>query len=79
MKKGIHPDYHEISIQFTDGSKAKTRSTWGKTGDVMILDIDTKTHPAWTGNHKLSDSAGRLSKFNARFGNFGIDKKSQTQ
>lgn len=74
MKKDIHPDYHEITIQFTDGSKSKTRSTWGKPGDVMILDIDPKTHPAWTGQHRLMDTGGRLSKFNAKFANISIKK-----
>ena len=35
MKKDIHPDYHEITLVMTDGSERKTRSTWGKEGDVM--------------------------------------------
>ena len=46
MKKDIHPDYHEITIQMTDGSTFTTRSTWGSAGDTMKLDIDPKTHPA---------------------------------
>ena len=29
MKKGIHPDYHEIEVVMTDGSTFKTNSTWG--------------------------------------------------
>jgi large subunit ribosomal protein L31 len=72
MKKGIHPDYHNITIQFTDGTKAQTKSTWGKEGDVMILDIDVKTHPVWTGSHKVVDTAGRASKFNAKFKNINL-------
>ena len=48
MKKDIHPDYHEITIEMTDGSKYKTRSTLGKEGHHLKLDIDPKTHPAWT-------------------------------
>ena len=72
MKKGIHPDYHNITIQFTDGSKAQTKSTWGKEGDTMILDIDTKTHPVWTGSHKIVDTQGRASKFNAKFKNINL-------
>ena len=50
MKKDIHPDYHEITIEMTDGSKYKTRSTLGKEGHHLKLDIDPKTHPAWTGH-----------------------------
>mgnify|MGYP003318645186 CR=1 FL=1 len=56
MKKEIHPDYHEITIVMTDGSEFKTRSTWGQEGDVMKLEIDPKSHPAWTGEHRLVDS-----------------------
>ena len=37
MKKDTHPDYHEITIVMTDGSERKTRSTWGKPGDVLSL------------------------------------------
>ena len=52
MKKDIHPDYHEITVQMTDGSSFTTQSTWGKPGDLMKLDIDPKSHPAWTGVHR---------------------------
>ena len=72
MQKDIHPDYHEITVQMTDGTTFTTRSTWGKEGDVMKLDIDPKSHPAWTGVHRLLDSGGQLAKFNKRFSNFGI-------
>lgn len=70
MKKGIHPNYHEITVEMTDGETYKTRSTWGKPGDVLKLEIDPKTHPAWTGVHRLIDSGGQLAKFNKRFENF---------
>lgn len=70
MKKGIHPDYHEITVEMTDGETYKLRSTWGKPGDVLKLEIDPKTHPAWTGVHRLVDSAGQLAKFKKRFENF---------
>lgn len=72
MQKDIHPEYHEITVQMTDGSTFTTRSTWGKKGDVMKLDIDPKSHPAWTGVHRLLDSGGQLAKFNKRFATFGI-------
>jgi large subunit ribosomal protein L31 len=61
----------------TDGTKFKTMSTWGKKGDVLNLDIDPKTHPAWSdGARKLVDSQGQISKFSKRFQNY---KKSQTK
>ena len=56
MKKDIHPDYHEITYVMTDGTEMKTRSTWGKAGDRMNLEIDPKSHPAWTGVHRMVDT-----------------------
>ena len=73
MKKDIHPDYHEITVVMTDGTEFKTRSTWGKEGDVLKLDIDPKSHPAWTGGGiKLVDSGGQVAKFQKRFKDFGL-------
>ena len=72
MKKEIHPDYHEISVVMTDGTTYKTRSTYGEPGDTLKLDVDIKTHPAWTGVHRLLDSGGQLAKFNKRFKDLGI-------
>ncbi len=74
MKEKIHPDYHEITVVMTDGTSFKTRSTWGKLGDTMRLDIDSKSHPAWTGIFRLNDSGGQLAKFNKRFKGLGIKK-----
>ena len=72
MKKDIHPEYHDITVVMTDGTEFTTRSTWGKAGDVMKLDIDPKSHPAWTGVHRLVDSGGQLARFNRRFQDFGL-------
>ena len=69
MKKDILPKYHKINVVMTDGSKFETRSTWGKEGDILHLDIDPKSHPAWTGGQQqLVDRGGRVSKFNQKFG-----------
>ncbi len=73
MKKGIHPDYHEINIVMTDGTKYKTRSTWGKEGDTLKLEVDPHTHPAWTGVHRLMNTGGQLSKFQSRFKGLKIE------
>jgi len=75
MKKGIHPEYHEINVVMTDGSNFKTRSTWGKAGDTLRLDIDPKSHPAWTGVHRLIDSGGQLAKFQKRFQGLGLKNR----
>ena len=45
MKKDAHPEYHFITVQLTDGSSFRTRSTWGKEGDTMTLDIDPGVRP----------------------------------
>ena len=76
MKTDIHPDYHTIKVVMTDGTEYITRSTWGNEGDTLNLDIDPRTHPAWTGgSQQLMDRGGRLSRFNSRFGNLGLGAK----
>jgi large subunit ribosomal protein L31 len=72
MRNNIHPDYHEITVVMTDGTKFKTRSTWGKKDDELRLDVDSKSHPAWTGVHRLIDTGGQLAKFKNRFQDFGL-------
>lgn len=74
MKKDIHPDYHDITVVLTDGTEFKTRSTYGGAGDTLRLDIDPKTHPAWTGVHRLVDTGGQLAKFKKRFQGLGLEK-----
>ena len=73
MKAEIHPDYHMIKVVMTDGTEYETFSTWGSEGQTMNLEIDPKSHPAWTGgNQQLMDRGGRVSKFNKRFSGLGI-------
>ena len=71
MKQGIHPDYHMINVVMTDGTKYQTRSTWGKEGDTLTLDVDSKTHPAWTGGVSMRKT-GQLEKFENKFKNFAV-------
>ena len=73
MKANIHPDSHKIFIQMSDGSKYESRSTWGKEGDTLILDVDPKTHPAWVGGANLRKT-GQMEKFQNKFGSFGAAK-----
>lgn len=72
MKKDIHPDYHTIKVVMTDGTEYLTRSTWGKQGDVMKLDVDSASHPAWTGGPQRLVEGGQLDRFNKKFGELGI-------
>ena len=75
MKKKIHPDYHEINVSMTDGSTFKTRSTWGKKEETLKLEIDPKSHSAWTGGKQKILDKGRVSKFNKKFQNFKSETK----
>jgi large subunit ribosomal protein L31 len=76
MKKDIHPDYHDITVVMTDGTSYTTRSTYGKPGDTLRLEIDSKSHPAWTGGQqRLNDQGGQLARFNKRFSGMKINKK----
>tara|TARA_Y100000590_G_scaffold421037_1_gene524311 strand:- start:52 stop:279 length:228 start_codon:yes stop_codon:yes gene_type:complete len=69
MKKKIHPSYHKIKVVMTDGSSFETKSTWGKEGDTLKLDIDPISHSAWTGGSQKILDKGRVSKYNKRFSN----------
>ena len=76
MKSGTHPDYHMINVEMTDGTTFQVRSTWGKEGDTLHLDIDPKVHPAWTGgNTRLLQEGGQVARFNKRFGGLTLGKK----
>ena len=79
MKSGIHPDYHPVVFQ--DASTGKTfltRSTatssktieWedGNSYPLLIVDVTADSHPFWTGTQRLVDTAGRVEKFNRRYG-----------
>jgi large subunit ribosomal protein L31 len=73
MKKGIHPEYHGINVKMTDGTVIQMKSTWGKEGDTMSLDIDPTSHPAWTGGGtRLLDTGGRVSKFKNKYAGLGF-------
>jgi large subunit ribosomal protein L31 len=73
-KPNIHPDYHEINIIMTDGTEYKTNSCMGNAGDTLRLDIDPKSHPAWTGVQRMVDTGGQVAKFNKKFAGIGVRK-----
>lgn len=73
MKDGIHPDYHIIDVKMTDGTVVQMKSTWGKEGDQMSLDIDPLSHPAWIGGaSRLLDTGGRVTKFKNKYAGLGF-------
>lgn len=73
MKSGIHPEYHMIDVRMTDGTVVQMKTTWGKEGDTMNLEIDPLSHPAWTGGtQRLMDTGGRVSKFKSKYAGLGF-------
>ncbi len=73
MKQDTHPDYHVITVKMTDGTEIQMKSTWGKEGDTLALDIDPTVHPAWTGaGARLLDTGGRVSKFKKKYEGLGF-------
>ena len=74
MKKNIHPKYHNITVEMTDGSQFQTKSTWGSEGETLKLEIDPKSHSAWTGGKQKILDKGRVSKYNKKFSNLRSKK-----
>ena len=73
MKKDIHPAYHIVDVKMTDGTVVQMKTTWGKEGDTLSLEIDPSSHPAWTGGGtKLLDTGGRVSKFKNKYAGLGF-------
>ncbi len=72
MKEKIHPQYNTIKMIMTDGTEHNIRSTMGKDGDVLRLDIDPLNHPAWTGGTAKVMEKGRLAKFGNKYAGLGV-------
>ncbi len=64
MKKDLHPEYHEIEVTCACGNSFKTGSTLPE----MKVEICSACHPFFTGKQKLIDSAGRVERFQKRYG-----------
>ena len=63
MKKGIHPEYHEVQVVCACGNSFTTRST----KKDLRMEICSECHPFFTGKQKLIDSAGRVERFQKRY------------
>lgn len=68
MKKGIHPDYNEITVVMSDGSEIKTRSTMQVKDGIYKSEVDSKNHPFYNKDQKLQKKADRIDRFNKRYG-----------
>ncbi len=64
MREGIHPEYKTATISCACGTTYETRSTRGS----FMVEICAACHPFYTGKQKLMDTAGRVDRFNRRYG-----------
>lgn len=67
MKTGIHPDYKDLSVTCSCGNTFTTKSTMAK--DSFHVEVCSECHPFYTGKQKIVDSAGRVDKFQQKYGN----------
>ncbi|MFB3091128.1 MAG: 50S ribosomal protein L31 [Gammaproteobacteria bacterium] len=65
MKIDIHPAYEEIEVKCSCGNTFKTKSTLS---GELHLDVCSQCHPFYTGKQKMLDTAGRVDKFNKKYG-----------
>ncbi len=66
MKKDLHPDYKMITVRLADGTEFQTRSTMNR--EEYASEVDSTNHPFYTGRRQFVDTAGRVEKFNRRYG-----------
>ena len=66
MKKEIHPEYNLINVRLADGTTVEMRSTMK--AEEYVSDVDSTNHPFYTGRRQYVDTAGRVEKFNRRYG-----------
>lgn len=65
MKANIHPAYQEINVKCSCGNTFKTKSVLAQ---ELRLDVCSECHPFYTGKQKIVDTAGRVDKFNRKYG-----------
>ena len=64
MKEGIHPRYDKATIVCACGNNIETRSTV----PTIHVEICSACHPFFTGKQKLVDTAGRVERFQRKYG-----------
>ena len=77
MKKDLHPEYDEVTIKLADGTEFVTRSTMEK--DTHESEVDSTNHPFYTGRRQFVDTAGRVEKFNRRYGLDDEDEEEESE
>jgi len=71
MKKDIHPEYKKAKIICICGNIIETRSTQ----EEIHVEICSKCHPFFTGKQKLVDTAGRVERFQRKYGDYRKKQK----
>lgn len=64
MKTGIHPNYDDVTVNCACGASWTTRSTKKE----LHVEICSSCHPFFTGKQKLVDTAGRVERFQKKYG-----------
>ena len=64
MKEGVHPQYFKVMVSCACGNQFETRSTKSE----IRLEICSACHPFFTGKQKLVDTAGRIERFQKKYG-----------
>lgn len=89
MKADIHPKNYRLVIfhdnssgeRFLVGSTIKTSATekWSDGNDYPIayVDVSSASHPFYTGQEKVMDTAGRVERFKARAAKVGTDRRKK--
>jgi large subunit ribosomal protein L31 len=65
MKSDIHPEYNTVEVTCSCGNAYKMRSTMKK---ALRIEVCSACHPFYTGKQKIIDTAGRVEKFNRKYG-----------
>ena len=66
MKKGLHPDYYRVTV--TCAGCGTTFETGSTKKDGIKVDTCSNCHPFYTGRQRFAASAGRIEKFNKKYG-----------
>ena len=64
MKSGIHPEYKTVSVSCACGNTFET----GTTVESIHVEICSACHPFYTGKQKMLDTAGRVERYNKKYG-----------
>jgi large subunit ribosomal protein L31 len=65
MKLDIHPEYSATNVTCSCGATWQTGSTLGRD---LHVEVCSSCHPFYTGKQKIVDTAGRVEKFNQKYG-----------